>query len=74
MDIGIIRIAMLVIAVILVATVVLAHNTEVTGLLTGQYELKPDFSEPNNMVPNSQACRDMGPGCIWSQAEFRCVC
>jgi hypothetical protein len=74
MDMGIIRVAMLVIAVILVATVVLAHSPEATGLITGQYELEPDFSEPNNMVANSQACRDMGAGCIWSQAEFRCVC
>ena len=74
MDLGILRLAMLVIAIILVAGVVLSHNPGVTGLLTGQYEMQPDWSEPNNLNSNSQACRDVGEGCVWNQQEFRCVC
>ena len=73
-DIGIIRVAMLVFAVILVAGVVLSHNPGMTGLLTGQYELQPDFSQPNNMVTNSDACRDMDEGCVWDSQKMECVC
>jgi hypothetical protein len=74
MDVGIIRIVMLVIAVLLVAGVALDHNPGVTGLLTGQYELQPDWSEPNNMVTNSEACRDVDEGCMWDPEQFKCVC
>ncbi len=74
MDIGMIRVAMLVVAVILVAGVVMSHNPGMTGFLTGQYELQPDWSGPNNMVTNSEACRDIGEGCMWDPQQFKCVC
>ncbi|MEE9406076.1 MAG: hypothetical protein V3V26_01575 [Candidatus Aenigmarchaeota archaeon] len=78
MDIGMIRVAMLVIAIILVAGVVMANSPELTGLLTGQYELQPDWSGPNNMVTNSEACRAAGEAsgevCMWDPQQFKCVC
>ncbi len=49
MDIGMIRVAMLVLAVILVAGIALANNPVVTGLLTGQYD-EPG-PEPGDHTP-----------------------